>query len=162
LNAFLNLSLLVRIFQKIEEIESDTEYLLSYIGFIFSSIFYKTLKPVDDEILHKAKVILQNVYLHRKKYNLTDAKCSSLVKELYNETLPGAVDFPFSKKLSQIIRVKEYYMRQASNHDGQDDSSHPNSYVAISILTNKLGRFQTIEPTVGTKAGICCRFNGRF
>lgn len=148
---FFDLEFLVSILDSISVFDSKADQLYNYIGFIFSTILFKTRHGISEDSYFQAKVALQKLYIYINDRSLHDKKYASLIKELYNDSLIGVQNFPNHENLSHITRVKDFYKRQLSNHDGQETSSHPNIYVALSYHSNKLAGFLERQPDLKEK-----------
>jgi hypothetical protein len=138
---------LITLFDKIEELNSEGIHLLNYIGYFFSTILFKTRKIFSEESYFNAKLILQKMYHQINDSGLHGKKYASLIKELYNESLIVLDNFPSSKDVKLIFKIRHYYQRQVSNHDGKAYSSHPNYYAAFESIINRLGVYLDKTPS---------------
>lgn len=145
--SYYDFEFLITLFDKIEELNSEGVHLLNYIGYFFSTILFKTRKIFSEESYFNAKLILQKMYHHINDKGLHGKKYASLIKELYNESLIVVDDFPSSKDVKLIFKIRHYYQRQVSNHDGKTYSSHPNYYAAFESIGNRLGVYLENTPT---------------
>lgn len=148
---FLNYDFLLKVLEYIESIDSKGKHVSNYVGYIFSTILYKTKSIFTDEAYFTAKLIIQKLYLHINDLGTHEKKYASLLKELYNESLIVLDDFPGNKEVKLIFRLKQYYQRQVSNHDGTKRVSHPNYYTGYSSITNRLGVFTENPPSDSDK-----------
>lgn len=145
---YFDFDFLVSLLEKVD-IESHS---LNYIGYVFSAVLLKTRTGVSSEAYNSSKKILQKLYIHINNNSLHDKKYSSLIKELYNESLLVIDDFPENKNVTTLLNVQQYYQRQVSNHNGRVYSSHPNYYASFESIINRLGVFAENEPSEEEKA----------
>ncbi len=146
-----NFDILLKLLDKIEQLGSNGEYLYDNIGYYFSTILFKTNNFFNETSFFNAKLIIQKLYLYINDAGLHGKKYSSLIKELYNESLINIDDFPSSKNVNLIFRIQHYYQRQVSNHDGKVYSSHPNFYTAFESIINRLGVYKETYPSEDEK-----------
>lgn len=149
--SYYNFPFLLSLLDKIESLNSDGQHLLNYIGYFFSTILFKTKKIFTDESNFNAKLIIQKLYLNINDTASHGKKYSALIKELYNESLIVLDDFPSNIEVKLIFRVKQYYQRQVSNHDGKRKASHPNYFAAFGSITNRLGVYAENPPSDADK-----------
>ncbi len=149
--SYYDFSFLLSLLDKIESLNSEGQHLLNYIGYFFSTILFKTKRIFTDESNLNAKLIIQKLYLHINDSANHGKKYSALVKELYNESLIILDDFPSNLEVKLIFRVKQYYQRQVSNHDGKRKASHPNYFTKFDSITNRLGVYAENAPSDADK-----------
>lgn len=145
--SFYDFDFLLSLLNRIEELNSEGIHLLNYIGYFFSTILFKTRKLFSEESYFNAKLILQKMYHQINDSGLHGKKYASLIKELYNESFIVLDDFPSSKDVKLIFKIRHYYQRQVSNHDGKTYSSHPNYYAAFESIINRLGVYLDNSPS---------------
>jgi len=156
--SFYDFQFLINLFEKIESLNSKGQHLLNYIGYIFSTILFKTKRIFTDESYFNAKLVIQKLYLHINDSAIHEKKYAALIKELYNESLIILDDFPSSMDVKLIFKIKHYYERQVSNkrqisnnNEGKPKSSHPNYYMAFESIINRLGVYIDTPPNDSEK-----------
>ncbi len=152
--SYLNFPFLVKLLDKIESISNSGNKLFDEIGYYFSTILFKTNFLTSDEFYTNAKLVIQKLYFHINDSGLHGKKYSSLIKELYNESLINIDDFPFRKDVNTFFRIKQYYKKQVSFFDGKAYSSHPNFYAAFSSIINRLGVYIDSPPSMKEQTGL--------
>jgi hypothetical protein len=145
--SYYDFEFLISLFEKNEELNTEGIHVLNYIGYFFSTILFKTRKIFSEESYYNAKLILQKIYHQINDSGFHQKKYASLIKELYNESLIVLDDFPSSKDVKLIFKIRHYYQRQVSNHDGKTYSSHPNYYAAFESIINRLGVYLDKAPS---------------
>jgi len=149
--SYYDFQFLLFLLDKIESLNSEGQHLLNYIGYFFSTILFRTKRIFSDESNFNAKLIIQKLYLHINDSSNHGKKYSALIKELYNESLIVLDDFPSNIEVKLIFKVRQYYQRQVSNHDGKREASHPNYFAAFDSITNRLGVYTESPPSPSDK-----------
>lgn len=143
---FFNSEFLYLVLDEIQNIGKEAINTLNGLGYFFTTIFLKTNQSISSEYYFQAKLVIQKIYLNINDLGLHDRIYSSLIKELYNESLIAVDDFPYDGKVKQLYQIQQYYKRQVSNHDGKSYSSHPNYYAAFESIINRLGVYTDNVP----------------